>query len=64
MRFAEGTDETFTVADDDEQAALLRSLVVDEFGPSPTRGSAGDALDGVLRQLEDAQLIETGTNDC
>ena len=30
VRFAEGTDETFMVADDDEQAALLRSLVVDQ----------------------------------
>ena len=30
VRFADGTSETFTVADDEEQAALLRRLVVDD----------------------------------
>ena len=30
VRFADGTTETFTVADDAEQAALLRRLVVDD----------------------------------
>lgn len=33
VRFTDGADETFTVADDDEQVALLRSLVGDHNRP-------------------------------